>query len=172
MLTESTYDALSACLDYPPPHLARVARSCATELVDQDGATYAQAAQALEDLALWAESVGPQAAEERYTQLFDLKPVATLNVSHHILGDTYQRGALLSGLAGELNQRGIPHQHDLPDFLPTLLRLLPRLEDIESQRILVHTVVRPGLKKVSDKLAKSPGPYPGLLAAVGPYRGP
>jgi nitrate reductase assembly molybdenum cofactor insertion protein NarJ len=164
-LSAETCDALACCLDYPTPRLAEhvldAARGVAAEAADTPERSGMLAA--LEALRGWAISTGLAAAEERYTQLFDLKPVATLNVSHHLLGDTYQRGALLAGLAGELNRAGIDHGHDLPDFLPTLLRLLGREAGAEDRCLLVHSVVRPGLMKVAEKLQSSPGPYPALL---------
>ncbi|MEE8408207.1 MAG: molecular chaperone TorD family protein, partial [Myxococcota bacterium] len=128
-LSSTTCDALARCVDYPRADLSEHAGATAARLrrdIDDSVALTAMI-DALASLEKWSRSVGVAAAQERYTQLFDLKPVATLNVSHHILGDTYQRGALLAGLAAELNKAGIPHGHDLPDFLPTLLRLVGRM---------------------------------------------
>ncbi|MDP6124956.1 MAG: hypothetical protein QGH20_04280, partial [Candidatus Latescibacteria bacterium] len=98
-----------------------------------------------------------------YTLLFDLKPVCTLNLGHHIYGDTYQRGALLAGLASDLNAAGIDHGHDLPDFLPTLLRLLGWLDDEEDRRLLVYAVMEPALKSINAALKDSSGPWPEIL---------
>jgi len=120
-------------------------------------------ADTLNELADWLESAGIGEAEERYTQLFDMKPVCTLNLGHHIFGDTYARGALLAGLAGELNRHEIAHRFDLPDFLPTMLRLLAAMQDEEDRQLLVHSVMLPALKKVATALEESPGPWPQLL---------
>ena len=92
-----------------------------------------------------------------------MKPVCTLNLGHHIFGDTYARGALLAGLAGELNRHEVAHRFDLPDFLPTMLRLLAQMQDEEDRQLLVHSVMIPALKKVITALEQSPGPWPELL---------
>jgi len=167
-LSGASCDALACCFDYPTPRLAETARDAARGVATEAAATPArrELVAALDGLRSWALSIGLAAAEERYTQLFDLKPVATLNVSHHLLGDTYQRGALLAGLAGELNRAGISHERDLPDFLPTLLRLLGHQADAEERCLLVHSVVCPGVTQVAEKLRSSPGPYPALLRAL------
>lgn len=167
-LRSQVLEALADCCDYPRPQLADRARDAAGALAREPGAGAGaeRAIMVLEALAAWAASAGTGEVEERYTQLFDLKPVATLNVSHHVLGDTYQRGALLAGLAGELNRVGIPHRHDLPDYLPTLLRLLGAIVDAEDRRLLVHVIILPGLQEVVQKLESSPGPYPSLLRAL------
>lgn len=164
----TTYDALAACVNYPRPNLPEVADAAAAAVKNEVADTEVAEAltNALGELRDWALSAGEAATQERYTQLFDLKPVATLNVSHHLLGDTYQRGAVLAGLAGELTRAGIEHDHDLPDFLPTLLRLVGRLDDADDRRILVHTIILPGLNKVAEKLEPSPGPYPPLLKCL------
>ncbi len=159
-------DAIADCCDYPRPQLPDRARAAASALTRSSDGSAVRAAQVLEGLASWAASVGDAAVQERYTQLFDLKPVATLNVSHHVLGDTYQRGALLAGLAGELDRAGIPHRHDLPDYLPTLLRLLGTVSDAEDRRLLVHVIILPALREVVHKLESSPGPYPSLLRVL------
>jgi nitrate reductase assembly molybdenum cofactor insertion protein NarJ len=161
-------DELAVCCDYPRDGLAERAMVAAGGLRSAPAQSDAarSVADALEKLAKWAGSVGTAAAEERYTQLFDLQPVATLNLSHHLLGDTYQRGALLAGLAGELKQFGISYEQDLPDHLSTLLRLLMRLDDPRDRWLLAHTIVLPGLRVVLERLESSPGAYPDLLGAL------
>ncbi len=163
-----TFDALAACFAYPHAALAANARRAQSALVDDlEGAACAPPlCEALDELAQLFDSGGQSAAEERYTQLFDLKPVATLNLSHHLLGDTYQRGALLAGFVGELRQVNIDAHPELPDHLAVLLRLLGRLEDHADRALLVHAVMIPALRKISSKLTESSGPYPPLLKAL------
>jgi nitrate reductase delta subunit len=156
----SLVDVLCACVEYPTAQTGAAALELAQAAGDSS------VGRAAAELAAWLRQVPVAAAEERYTQLFDLKPVVTLNLTHHLFGDTYDRGALLAGLAGELGARGIPHAHDLPDHLPTILRLLAALEEEEDRILLAHAVVVPALRKVADKLAQSEGPWPALLRAL------
>ncbi len=92
--------------------------------------------------------------------------MCTLNLGHHLFGDTYQRGALLAGLASSLTEVGITSANDLPDHLPTLLRLLGRLSDDEDLCLLVHSVMLPALSKVSKALAETTAPWPRMLAGL------
>ena len=154
-------DDLAVCMEYPTPDTAKRAISASKRVGDA-----LEISQALVDLAEMLDSAEVGEPEARYTMLFDLKAVCTLNLGHHLYGDTYQRGALLSELAGELNRAGVEHEHDLPDFLPTLLRLLGRLDDDEDRRLLFYALIEPSLKAVNIALAESPGPWPQILSLL------
>jgi nitrate reductase molybdenum cofactor assembly chaperone NarJ/NarW len=156
------FEHIAACLEYPSEETPRQARLVAEMLHAQEGLTDggATAATALADEI---ESALPGEPEERYTTLFDLKPVCTMNLGYHLFGDTYQRGAFLAELAGELLRRNVEYSQDLPDFLPTLLRLLTQLDDLEDQRLLVYAILIPALDAVNQALKESPGPWPDLL---------
>ena len=109
---------------------------------------------------------GKHGAEEHFTVLFDLSPVCTLNVGHHLFGDAYQRGELLAGLVGEMVQRGIPIGEEIPDHLPLLLRLLGRVEDEEDRTTLASAVLLPGLERINDSLAENDTPWSEILRVL------
>jgi len=157
-------DALAAALEYPRGRTAVAAREAARGL--DDAAAAAALAASLAELARFVEEARDGEPEERYASLFDLKPVATLHCGYHILGDTYDRGNLLALLVGELARRGVPWDHDLPDFLPTLLRLLGALPPGEERALLLYPVILPGLAGINAALSKASGPYPHVLAAL------
>ncbi len=163
-MADRMFDDLAACLEYPDSHTS----ARAIEAADAVDARWSgdPASAVLRDLAAWLKSERRGAPEERYTEVFDLKPICTPNLGYHLFGDTYQRGAFLAELASELNDVGVEHHKDLPDFLPTLLRLLGRLVDPEDRRLLVHAVLVPGLEAVVHALKESPGPWPDLLRAL------
>jgi nitrate reductase delta subunit len=118
--------------------------------------------QAFERLAAWLDSAAPGEAEERYTSLFDLSPVCTLHAGYHVFGETYQRGALLAGLVQELRKAGVSERGELPDFLPTLLRLLPR-QSRENRATLVDYVLLPALARMRTALEGSTSPWADIL---------
>jgi len=167
-LAVAAWDALSHCYEYPTAGLGETALGAISEIERSpvSGAAVSGMVAALRGFVAWTESVTTQEAEERYTQLFDMKPVATLNVSHHLLGDSYQRGMLLAGLAGELKDAEVDFVEELPDYLPVLLRLVARQRSVYDRRVLTHTIVMPGLVEVGKRLASSPGPYPALLGSL------
>ena len=154
-------DAFASCFEYPGPHTAGSARRVAKALRGH-GSSYDASAAALLTLADHLDA-DLHRAEERYTRMFDLKPTCTLNLGWHIFGENYDRGAMLVGLVGELDARGVEHRHDLPDFLPTLLRLLFRMEEREDRTILGYSVIEPALTKINKLLEISDDPWPLLL---------
>jgi len=154
MLDAQTLEDLASCLEYPREKTSAAARRLTGVLPITI------------ELADWLEVEGVRSAEERYTVLFDLKPVCTLNLGYHLLGDTYQRGALLACLAAQLNVAGVDYLHDLPDYLPTLIRLLATLDDPEDRVLLVHSILVPGLNKINTALKESPGAWPALLRSL------
>ncbi len=158
-------ELVSAAFEYPAGNCAGIAvraRAASVGLTD----THPEMAESLAALAAYLESAAPGEAEERYTSLFDLSPVCTLHLGFHLFGDAYQRGALLAGLATEQRQVGIEACHDLPDFLPTVLRLLGRLADPDSQRILADSLILPALFRMNKALEASSAPWSPVLRAL------
>jgi nitrate reductase delta subunit len=152
---------IATALEYPHGATAHACRAA----VQGDGPM----ARAMAELATYLEATPLCAVEERYTVLFDLNPVSSLYVGWHLFEDTYARGALLAGLAGELTRAAVPFAHDLPDFLPTLLRLLTALRDDEDRVLLVHGIVLPALAKMTRALGTNDAPWAGVLQALGPW---
>jgi nitrate reductase delta subunit len=156
-----TLDLIASCLDYPGPETGSLARRAA----GRTAGDHVALARALWDLAVFVEHAPPGEAEERYTTLFDLNPVCTLHVGYQVFGDSYPRGAFIAGLAAELRKAGLGRGGDLPDYLPTVLRLLGRLS-LEDARVLSDVILRPALKKMAQALAASTSPWSGILDAL------
>lgn len=160
-LSREAWDAVARALDYPGPGSSEEARRAA-----RLSSAAPALSGALEDLAAHLESAAPGEAEERYTSLFDLSPVCTLHAGWHLLGESYERGALLAGLAGELRAAQVDPGVELPDFLPTLLRLLGALGEGEMRETLVDDVLRPALGRMSAALAESPAAWARVVRSL------
>ncbi|MBI4954768.1 MAG: nitrate reductase molybdenum cofactor assembly chaperone [Myxococcales bacterium] len=156
--------ALGRCLDYPDETTAATARAVAAAWPAAD----APLVTALDRLARGLASGSIEVAEERYTWLFDLKPVCTLNVTHHLFGENYDRGAVMAELNGELARHGLAAGGELPDYLPTLLTLLGRLADEVDRGLLVHSLLVPALSAMVAPLESSNAPWADILRALGP----
>jgi nitrate reductase delta subunit len=92
--------------------------------------------------------------------------VCTLHVGYHVFGDTYPRGEFLAALGAELRQAGVSTNGDLPDFLPTVLRLLARLEEPEGRQALRQHALLPALQRMRTALVASQDPWSRLLRAL------
>ena len=66
----------------------------------------------------------------------------------------------------ELRERGLEPGLDLPDYLPTVLRLLGRIEPLEEAGLLLSVGVLPGLAKIGESLKDSRDPLSRLLRAL------
>lgn len=105
--------------------------------------------------------------QEQYTRTFDLNPVCTLEVGYHLFGENYKRGVFLANLRETEAPFALGQEHQLPDYLPVLLRLLGKLEDQELRRDLIIECLIPALGVMVESLSKAESLYAGLLAAVG-----
>ena len=83
--------------------------------------------------------------QELHTRTFDVQSLTTLDIGYVLFGDDYKRGALLSGLNQEHNRAGNDCRGELADYLPNLLRLIPKLKDQELPGELVEQLLIPSL---------------------------
>ena len=155
-------DPIASSFDYPSEVSAFAAREAAAALVDLDPA----ASVAFGALARWLQETDQTDAEEHYTVLFDLEPSCTLHVGYHVYGDAYQRGALMAGLVGELRRAQVDLGTELPDFLPTVLRMLSRVADDEDRQLFIDRVVCVGLSKMRKELSAVKTPWAAALKAL------
>lgn len=104
--------------------------------------------------------------QELYTRTFDLSPVCALEVGYHLFGEDYKRGAFLAQLRETENPYELGQEHQLPDFLPILLRLLGQMEDAELRASLIGYCLLPALAKMSEQLRKKKNRYGNLIYFV------
>lgn len=104
--------------------------------------------------------------EERYAQTFDLNPVCTLEIGHYLFGEDYKRGLFLANLRETEAPYELGQAHQLPDYLPVLLRLLEKLDEEELRDSLISECLLPALDQMTATLEKSENPYVHLLKAV------
>ena len=156
-------ELVATVLEYPDARTAGYARGAA-DLVVEDASELAAALEALAD-ELDAAPAG--AAEERYTPLFDLNPVCTLHVGYHLFGETYQRGAFLAGLSGELRSAGIETKGgELADHLSYVLRLLARVSGEDDRVTLVDQALLPALNRMCVALGDSLSSWAFVIRAL------
>lgn len=118
----------------------------------------------LEAFALHLQLTPAAELEETYTRAFDMNPSSSLDIGWHLFGETYKRGSFMANLRQSLREHGIPEGTELPDHLPTVLRLLPALP-VEDARDLTRDCILPALAKLRPKLDGA-APYNHLLEAL------
>jgi nitrate reductase delta subunit len=104
--------------------------------------------------------------QELYTRTFDLNPICALEIGYHLFGENYKRGEFLANLRRTERPFDVGQAHQLPDYLPVLLRLLTRLDDEELRTALISECMIPALEKMLKAFGDSDSPYKLLLQAV------
>jgi nitrate reductase molybdenum cofactor assembly chaperone len=147
---------LADLLEYPgadwPPRLKQLSESLGDE--------------ALAEFSRQTKSLPLASLQETYTQTFDLNPVASLEIGYHLFGESYKRGLFLAQLRETEAQCDLDEPRQLPDYLPTLLRLLTRLGDCELREDLIAECLLPAIGKMKTALQSKENPYAPLLATV------
>lgn len=132
------FASLADAFTYPDEGTPARLRAASSALA----ASHPAVADALGALAGVAREGGPVALQEVYTHTFDLNPVCALEVGWHLFGESYKRGAFLVGLREELRRYGLSEAEELPDHLPTVLRLLVAMGEAEDADLLATCVAR------------------------------
>ncbi len=104
--------------------------------------------------------------QELYTRTFDLSPVCALDIGYHLFGENYKRGVFLANLRETEAPFDLGQEHQLPDYLPVLLRLLTKLNDEELRDALIVDCIIPALEKMLKTLSEGENPYRHLIAAA------
>ncbi len=154
-------EQLASCLRYPVAHTASQARLAS----NQFEASAPALARALRDLAAEVET-DLLSMEERYTRLFDMSPVCNLYICHHLFGDDQRRSAALVGLRAEFKKLELSEEHDLPDFLPNVLRLYMHLPHATDRDLLMEHLIRPGTKRMADRVSDKHDAYFDILRGL------
>src|SRR5512144_3081922 len=97
--------------------------------------------------------------QELYTRTFDLNPVCALEIGYHLFGENYKRGQFLANLRETEAPFDLGQQHQLPDYLPVLLRLLTKLEHDELRSSLISECLVPALNKMLTSVKDTENPY-------------
>ena len=147
-----TYQALGALLEYPENNWA--ARFELTTRVDD---------YALREFATGAEGMTLTDLQELYARTFDLNPACALEVGYHLFGENYKRGEFLANLRETEAPFELGQAQQLPDYLPVLLRLLPKLDDLELRSSLITECLIPAIEKMLTTFKDAANPYRSLL---------
>lgn len=108
------------------------------------------------------ERLTPLRAQERFTAVFDMNPITTLNLTYHTYGDNEERAAALVRLQQSYAQAGWERiSGELPDYLPLMLEFLSVCRHPE-QTAAVWLCFR-GIDGLIEKLEPSAPAYAALL---------
>lgn len=159
---KSIYENLAELLDYP-------VADCQSRCDECNDLLNAQSQSSVSPFALFASEtkrLSLSDLQELYTRTFDLSPVCALEIGYHLFGENYKRGVFLANLRETEAPFDLGQEHQLPDYLPVLLRLCARLEDEELRASLIAECLIPALEKMKKALGEGDNPYRHLVATV------
>ncbi len=160
---EQNFQLLAGIFHYPSECLGKEVEHAAEAFREFDSPV----ATRLKEFRARLSALSTGNLQELYTHTFDVNPVCTLDVGFHIFGESYQRGTFLTQLRETEFACGMPEEKELPDHLPILLRLIPRLTDEELRESLVGECLLPALKRMQEALGESRNLYlPAIQAAM------
>ncbi len=144
-------------LDYPGPHFTQRARDAISLLDPGDR----KGSALLEGFGDFIKNHPISVVEEIYTSTFDLQPVCSLHMGHHLFGEGPQRGLFMAGLKEHYKLFGFSPGNELPDHLGVVLRYISSREAAEWE--MVQECVIPALKKMLENFKKGVNPYSNVL---------
>lgn len=140
------YDAFAKIFEYPEEDYHEVV----IETIRILGDSYPEATKELERfLELLPMQIGE--LQELYSKSFEVQAVTSLDVGYVLYGDDYQRGVIMVNLKEEHIKANNNCGEELADFLPNLLRLLPKIQDYETMNELVTMLMAIAVEKMMDE---------------------
>lgn len=158
----NAYQSLADLLDYPVADWQSRCHECKKLLA-------AESELFVDQFSLFAgetETLSLSDLQELYTRTFDLSPVCALEIGYHLFGENYKRGVFLANLRETEAPFDLGQEHQLPDYLPVLLRLLTKLDDKDLRSALIVDCMIPALEKMLKTLSEGENPYRHLIALV------
>ncbi len=145
------YEHMARLFDYPQRDYPTWVQSVYDLLAGRHVLAAAEIDAFARSLPTEGEPFTPEAldeVQEIFTRSFDVQAITTLSVGYVMFGDDYKRGEMLVNLNRELREAGIDCGTELPDHLPTVLRLIARWEDRELAREFVEEILHPALERM------------------------
>lgn len=113
----------------------------------------------------WAADAGHRHVEEEYVRTFDEQRRCALELSYYAVGDTRQRGQALLAFRELFRAAGFEQNDgELPDFLPTILELCAKSDDVVVDHVLPSH--REGLEVLRTALFQRDSPWTSVVTAI------
>jgi nitrate reductase assembly molybdenum cofactor insertion protein NarJ len=101
--------------------------------------------------------------QEYYISTFDVQALCFLDIGYVLFGEDYKRGVFLVNIKKEQVKAGNDCGSELPDHLPNILTLLPKIQDADLAEELVYSLLIPAIHEMISKFRNGNNLYRGLL---------
>ncbi len=111
---------------------------------------YPEAATEIQPFTAYMSGIDKLDQQELFIRSFDVQSLTTLDLGYVLFGDDYKRGELLVNLNREHRAVDNDCGHELADYLPNVLRLIPKLQDDSFKLEFIEKIVAPALIKMIE----------------------
>ena len=101
--------------------------------------------------------------QEYYISTFDVQALCFLDIGYVLYGEDYKRGVFLVNIKKEQIKAENDCGSELPDHLPNILTLLPKITDAYLAEELIYSLLIPALHELILKFRDTSNLYKGLL---------
>lgn len=101
--------------------------------------------------------------QEYYIRTFDVQAICFLDIGYVLFGEDYKRGVFLVNIKKEQLKAGNDCGSELPDHLPNILTLLPKMKDANLAEELIYSILIPSIHELILKFSDTSNLYKGLL---------
>ena len=101
--------------------------------------------------------------QEYYISTFDVQAMCFLDIGYVLYGEDYKRGVFLVNIKKEQIKAENDCGSELPDHLPNILTLLPKIADADLAEELIYSLLIPALHELILKFRDTSNIYKGLL---------
>lgn len=101
--------------------------------------------------------------QEYYISTFDVQAMCFLDIGYVLYGEDYKRGIFLVNMKKEQMKVSNDCGSELPDHLPNILTLLPKMQDADLAEELICSMLIPALNEMILKFSNANNLYKGLL---------
>lgn len=153
------YPILGRLFRYPTEDLVKNIEEAREALMNRDPGLVAE----MEPFFTFVSEKPLAVQQEYYTSTFDVQPLTTLDIGYVLFGDEYRRGVFLVNMQREHINSGNDYGKELPDHLPDILNLLPRISDEVFAEELVCSIMIPALEEMIRRFRNRENHYRILL---------
>ena len=149
------YKVAARLLDYPDAELMENL-DAVTQLVNSDLEVTTEEKQVVNELVSWMQSHDLTRIQQTYVDTFDMTPEHDLHLTHHLFGESRERGPAMVEISEHYKAAGLEVSNgELPDFLPLILEYVSTLDEMQARFFLndaakVLTVLADNLDKVDS----------------------
>lgn len=101
--------------------------------------------------------------QEYYISTFDVQAMCFLDIGYVLFGEDYKRGVFLVNIKKEQIKVSNDCGSELPDHLPNILTLLPKMQDMNLAEELIYSLLIPAIHEMIVKFSNGTNLYKGLL---------